>query len=662
MSIRLNKLLSLFAPRHREYLLIDKDGQIMETSLGVKRFAEDPDQVSQGQNICLGFPELIGLEAILVDILDERQDTFELKGITRCSATGESLYMDLYVIKHPLAFDPSSPDNHNQLIILLEDVTERMVLEQTLVQATNETNLLLSRLSASKAYIDQIITAMADALLVTKPSGTIKTVNRSAQNLFGYDKSELVGNSIRLILSIADDLLTEHQQQLCVEQKSINNWEVVCQKKTGDKIMVSFSCSAIQMETEGSPHFIYIGRDITERQRTQKRIATQHAITHILSNSGTIDEAMPKILPVIGETLAWDLGELWVSEVIGGSSEVIGDREIDRITPQLRCEHTWVSRAIPESMSITQPLIASPTGGLLGQIWTSRSPEWISDITSESLSPILPIAELHSAFGFPIQDDEQILGVITFYSYDVQPPDPELTQVMVTIGNQLGQFIKRKQAEAALRQEQEKSEQLLLNILPEPIAERLKHEHQIIAEDFAEVSVLFADIVGFTQLSSSMPPITLLNLLNQIFSIFDELCEHHQLEKIKTIGDAYMVVGGLPRSPLNHAHAIARMALDMQAAIAQFRDQTGQAFNMRIGINTGPVVAGVIGLKKFSYDLWGDTVNIASRMESQSIPGRIQVTAAIYEKLKDTFEFEQRGMIDVKGKGKMTTYFLLAVK
>ncbi|MEQ8971232.1 MAG: adenylate/guanylate cyclase domain-containing protein [Coleofasciculus sp. C1-SOL-03] len=652
MSIRLNKLLSLFAPRHREYLLIDKDGQILETSPGVKRFAEDPDQVSQGQNICLGFPELIGLESILIDILDERQDTFELKGITRCSDTGESLYMDLYVIKHPLAFDPSNPDNQNQLIILLEDVTERMVLEQTLVQATNETSLLVSRLSASKAYIDQIITAMADALLVTTLSGTIKTVNRSAQLLFGYDEAELIGKSIRLILSLADDLLSEHQHQLCVEPKSINNWEVVCQKKTGEKIMVSFSCSAIQMETEGSHHFIYIGRDITERQRTQKRIATQHAITRILSDSGTIKEAMPKILPTIGETLAWDLGELWTSESI----------ETDRVMPQLRCEHTWISHAIPESMSITQPLIASPTGGLLGQIWTSRSPEWVSDITSESPSPIVPIAELSSAFGFPIQDEEQILGVITFYCCDVQPPDQELMQVMAAIGNQLGQFIKRKQAEAALRQEQEKSEQLLLNILPEPIAERLKHESQIIAEDFAEVSVLFADIVGFTQLSSSIPPITLLNLLNQIFSSFDELCEQHRLEKIKTIGDAYMVVGGLPRSPLNHAHAIARMALDMQGAITQFRDQTGQAFNMRIGINTGPVVAGVIGLKKFSYDLWGDTVNIASRMESQGIPGRIQVTAATYEKLKDTFEFEQRGMIDVKGRGKMTTYFLIAVK
>lgn len=658
MSIHLNKLLSLFAPRHREYLLIDKNGQILETSPGVKRFAEEPAQVSQGQNISVGFPELFGLEAILVDILDERQETFELKGISRCSTTGELVYLDLYIIKHPLAFDPSNSNYQHQLIVLLEDVTERMVLEQSLVQATNETSLLLSQFSASKAYIDQIITAMADALLVTNPSGIIKTINRSAQKLFGYEEPELIGNSIRVILPLSDDVLIEHQHQLSVEPKSINNWEVVCQKKTGEKIMVSFSCSAIKMETEASQHFIYIGRDITERQRIQKRIAIQHSITRILSDSSTIEEAIPKILPAIGETLGWDLGEFW-------RSESVCDREIDeidRITPQLRREYIWMSRAIPDSMSITQPLITSPTGGLLGQIWTSRSLEWMSDITAELSSSIVPIADLRSAFGFPIQDDEQILGVIIFYSYDRHPPDPELMQVMTAMGNQLGQFIKRKQAEAALRQEQEKSEKLLLNILPEPIAERLKHEHQIIAEDFAEVSVLFADIVGFTQLSSSIPPITLLNLLNQIFSLFDELCEHHRLEKIKTIGDAYMVVGGLPRSHLNPAHAIARMALDMQGAIAQFRDQTGQAFNMRIGINTGPVVAGVIGLKKFSYDLWGDTVNIASRMESQGIPGCIQVTAATYEKLKDTFELEQRGMIDVKGRGKMATYFLTGVK
>jgi adenylate cyclase len=209
-----------------------------------------------------------------------------------------------------------------------------------------------------------------------------------------------------------------------------------------------------------------------------------------------------------------------------------------------------------------------------------------------------------------------------------------------------------------LRYQQEQTERLLLNILPEPIADRLKQQASTIAEDFSEVSVMFADIVGFTQIASRLTPIDLIDLLNQIFSTFDRLSEKHGLEKIKTVGDAYMVVGGLPVRRDDHAEAIAEMALDMQDAIAQFRQETEKEFNIRIGINTGPVVAGVIGIKKFSYDLWGDTVNIASRMESHGIPGKIQVTAATYERLQEQYLFEKRGVIPVKGKGEMTTYFL----
>jgi class 3 adenylate cyclase len=147
-------------------------------------------------------------------------------------------------------------------------------------------------------------------------------------------------------------------------------------------------------------------------------------------------------------------------------------------------------------------------------------------------------------------------------------------------------------------------------------------------------------------------------MLNVIFSEFDQLAEQHGLEKIKTIGDAYMVVAGLPTPRADHAQAIAEMALDMQEAIAQYNVETGQAFKIRIGINSGPVVAGVIGIKKFSYDLWGDTVNIASRMESQGLPGFIQVTRVTYERLRDQFLFEERQPIQVKGKGEMTTYLL----
>ena len=214
-------------------------------------------------------------------------------------------------------------------------------------------------------------------------------------------------------------------------------------------------------------------------------------------------------------------------------------------------------------------------------------------------------------------------------------------------------------ARQALEAEQEKSERLLLNILPEPVARQLKQDQRTIAEHFPEVTVLFADIVGFTELSAGVPPEEMVRLLNQVFSKFDLLAEQHGLEKIKTIGDSYMVVGGLPIEREDHLEAIANMALDMQRAIAQFRTPNNTPFNMRIGINTGPVVAGVIGVKKFIYDLWGDTVNTASRMESQGLPGMIQVTEAVYVRLCDRYEFKERGTIYVKGKGQMRTYLLL---
>jgi len=226
----------------------------------------------------------------------------------------------------------------------------------------------------------------------------------------------------------------------------------------------------------------------------------------------------------------------------------------------------------------------------------------------------------------------------------------------------LRDITERKQAEELLRSEREKAERLLLNILPEPIATRLKDKESNIAESFAEVTVLFADIVDFTKLSVRISPTELVSLLNQIFSLFDHLAEQHGLEKIKTIGDAYMVVGGLPIPCSNHAKAIADMALDMQKAIAQFNTESDEQISMRIGINTGPVVAGVIGIKKFIYDLWGDTVNTASRMESHGLKGGIQVTAATYEILQDEYFLEERGIIHVKGKGDMMTYLLKGKK
>jgi len=210
--------------------------------------------------------------------------------------------------------------------------------------------------------------------------------------------------------------------------------------------------------------------------------------------------------------------------------------------------------------------------------------------------------------------------------------------------------------------EKERSESLLLNILPESIALQLKQSRNSIAEHFDEVTILFADIVGFTPLSARLQPIELVDFLNRIFSEFDELVEDLRLEKIKTIGDAYMVASGLPIRRPDHAEAIAEMALAMQQKVDAFRDSTHEDFQIRIGINTGMVVAGVIGTKKFIYDLWGDAVNVASRMESSGVPGQIQVTAATYDRLKDRYDFEPRGTIHIKGKGVMETYWLRGKK
>ncbi len=210
-----------------------------------------------------------------------------------------------------------------------------------------------------------------------------------------------------------------------------------------------------------------------------------------------------------------------------------------------------------------------------------------------------------------------------------------------------------------LRSEQERSEQLLLNILPRPIAERLKEGQRTIADVFPDVTVLFADLVGFTRMSEQLPPAELVAMLNKIFSMFDQLAEKHGLEKIKTIGDEYMAASGLPMPRPDHAEAMAEMALDMLAVIERFNAKRNRGVRIRIGMNCGPVTAGIIGTKKFAYDLWGDTVNIASRMESHGIANAIQVTEATYKRLRHKYAFQRRGIIHVKGKGALCTYFLV---
>jgi adenylate cyclase len=218
-------------------------------------------------------------------------------------------------------------------------------------------------------------------------------------------------------------------------------------------------------------------------------------------------------------------------------------------------------------------------------------------------------------------------------------------------------------AEAAMELEYERSEALLANILPASVADRLKDPaRNIIADKYDDASVLFADIAGFTERASEMEPDQLILFLDKLYGDFDALVDKHGLEKIKVSGDSYMVVSGVPQPRADHVEALAALALDMAEAASLLKDSRGDALPLRIGLASGPVVAGVVGSRRFFYDVWGDAVNVASRMETTDSVGRIQVPEDVYRRLKDDFVLQERGVVQVKGKGVMRTWYLIGRK
>jgi len=228
---------------------------------------------------------------------------------------------------------------------------------------------------------------------------------------------------------------------------------------------------------------------------------------------------------------------------------------------------------------------------------------------------------------------------------------------------QLRAFVRqRDEALRLLRLEQIRTDNLLVNILPRPIVDILKDKPQIIAERFDAVSILFADVVGFTPLATTIEAAEMVNLLNEIYTFFDEVVDRYGLEKIRTMGDGYMAASGVPVPRPDHAQALAGAALEMIGFLEQWQSPHAREIHLRMGINSGPVLAGVIGRKKFSYDVWGDPVNVASRMESQGVAGKIQVSRHTRELLDEEFLLERRGRVHIKGKGTMETWYLLGRK
>jgi class 3 adenylate cyclase len=298
----------------------------------------------------------------------------------------------------------------------------------------------------------------------------------------------------------------------------------------------------------------------------------------------------------------------------------------------------WTLGGFAASSGVCLWALTAPLGALTFAGWREARPWFVGYVgllaVSTGLEPLLDPAEIPAA------------ARVAFFAGNI-------AGVSTTAYVLLRYFVRERE------REHERSERLLLNVLPGPVAERLKRDEGVIADRFPEATVLFADIVGFTPLASGLPPERVVALLDEVFTTFDRLADDRGLEKIKTIGDAYMLAGGIPEPREDHCEAVADMALAMLAA-CRSGDVAPAGVRLRVGIDTGPVVAGVIGRRKFIYDLWGDTVNTASRMESHGVPGSIQVTEAVHRRLCGRYRLEPRGMVDVKGKGPMDTWLLVA--
>lgn len=499
------------------------------------------------------------------------------------------------------------------MLAVTKDITDRKQAE--------------AEIHASQKKYQDLVESANSIILRIDLSGQIIFLNRYGQQFFGYEESEIIGRNV------IGTLIGERPASLQIWQQWIDQMshspdqhqdaELENLRSNGQKVWVKWSNKAILNDQGELAEILAVGFDISDRKQAEAALQEKEQYLRLI-----LDNIPQQVFWKDTNLQFLGCNQNWAEAAqISSPEEVVGKTDYDlvasrEIAEQFRAQDRQVIETDTPQLHVISPKLNLVNGK---QAW-------------------LDISKI------PIHDSDRrvigVLGVIDDITF-------------------------RKHAEEALQAEQEKSERLLLNVLPKMIADRLKQGLDIlqepdtpnlIAESFDEVTILFADIVNFTALSSNISASDLVGLLNRIFLVFDDLCEKHGLEKIKTIGDAYMVVGGVPNPQPNHVEAIADMALDMQRTVTQFITYEGCPISVRIGINSGSVIAGVIGKKKFNYDLWGDAVNSASRMESHGIAGKIQVTEATYQRLKDKYCFEPRGAIEVKGKGEMTTYWLIGKK
>ncbi|MFP4007232.1 MAG: adenylate/guanylate cyclase domain-containing protein [Spirulinaceae cyanobacterium] len=483
------------------------------------------------------------------------------------------------------------------VLYLVSDITDRVAVQRALQQA--------------EAQYRSIFENAAEGIFQIAPQGEYLSVNPALAKMFGFESPEtfMVQQPQAQAFYIDEDGW-ENFVAAIAAQNSVSKLEYQVQRRDGQTIWVSQNARAVRDRDRQILYYEGTLENITRRKQAEAALKEKERYLRLV-----LDNIPQQVFWKDKNCVFLGCNRNWAQAAqLSDPDAVIGLTDYDLLPLAVaegfrEADRRVMSRNQPEFHQVEMKHKPAPNGQRL----------WL-DVSK-----------------IPIQDESGavigILGVIE-----------DITQ--------------RKHAEEALRREQQKSESLLLNIFPMAIAKRLKENPGAIAEQFDQATILFADIVGFTSLSARLPATELVDFLNKIVSEFDQLAAQFGLEKIKTIGDAYMVAGGLPVPRDDHAVAIAAMALKMQERIAKVSAALGEPLQLRIGINSGPVVAGVIGVAKFIYDLWGDTVNVASRMESMGHAGKIQTTHATYQLLKSVYRFEKRGMIEVKGKGAMTTYWL----
>ena len=485
---------------------------------------------------------------------------------------------------------------------------------------------------------EEMLQAIAEStpilmLLTQGQDGMISYANSTAGERLGLDVPNLIGRHLPEFYTNPGD--EQHFQTLLNEQGYVANYELSVKRTDGSQFWVSASIHPLRLSANGT--LLTTFYDISDRKLAEEEI--------FRSEIQLRKQARELEARVQERTAQLQQAEEMYRSIFENCVE-----GIFQTTPDGR--YISANPALAEIYGYDAPdeLMAAITD--VGEQLYVQPRRW--DELLAYLRGFDSVSEFESQVR---RKDESLIWV----SESVRVIKDAGGNVMHYEGS-VQDITNRRTTEAELRQQRLLSERLLSNVLPQPIAERLKRGQKTIADHFAEVTVLFADLANFTNFSSHSSPKELVELLNRVFSKFDALAERHGLEKIKTIGDAYMVVGGLPNPMPNHVTAIADMAIDLQSVMSQFTTHTGQAIQLRVGIHTGPVIAGIIGTRKFSYDLWGDTVNVASRMESQGEVGRIQVTAAVHDRLRKRYNLENRGEIEVKGKGLMPTYWLLSKK